>query len=696
MKDDWGAAIPIYIILLFTAVTVAVGFAKSGYPRAGLVGFGLTFVLAISFIANFCGLDAILEGETYSMIFTFVMVGLALAGSFLQFPLKERAMKPGGALSWLLYRNLGKRGRGAVYEENFIGAGPLNDFLEMSIMEWIWAALITAWLATAAYWKYSDSMSESDPVGIEGAYGNKTRAIGRAFATMAVRLIFLSLVSGSRNVVLYQLMNVPFERAMKFHQIVGRVQVMVMYCHVICMATGGVTRRGSPDVELDSHFSLIRGVNIIPGIIALIFWTFLVIGSLNYFRRKFWDAFYFMHIQFFFMANVMTIFHNRLAVVWIASAIALWYVDVILRVLAKLQTVTVKEISLVEDNQDSGGASIVKLVLNQEGYPVAPNKHHPGAYVWMSIGGIKSGPLTEKQADHSQSQSESDDAAAGVELVTPHGAGATQTSVVVAPSEEAAEKQEQEKEQAGTDKVMPAGFQGLPSWVWFHAMTISGFDEETKDLTFFIKSKAGMEEEWTGQLVRLARDVSRGQVDKDCVKFFIGGPHGSLQVQPDEMDSVVLVAAGIGITPMASILEDRLRGKRAKRVGSEGKVSLVWASRSYSELQALHYLIEQAGEFPDDVTIQLYYTGEENPEAGKGGLEALLALPNVSLTQGRFVLASEAVAKAVLPSEDAKASAKVGIYVCGPHGICIDAEEFCSAKRADGFSTYFHRETFDL
>ena len=39
---------------------------------------------------------------------------------------------------------------------------------------------------------------------------------------------------------------------------------------------------------------------------------------------------------------------------------------------------------------------------------------------------------------------------------------------------------------------------------------------------------------------------------------------------------------------------------------------------------------------------------------------------------------------------------RVGVYVCGPKLISYAAEAFCYAKRADGYDTYFHRETFDL
>lgn len=43
---------------------------------------------------------------------------------------------------------------------------------------------------------------------------------GKAFAQVAARAIFLSVLSPTRNVVLYQLFGVPFDRGIKMHKMV--------------------------------------------------------------------------------------------------------------------------------------------------------------------------------------------------------------------------------------------------------------------------------------------------------------------------------------------------------------------------------------------------------------------------------------------------------------------------------------------
>ena len=103
------------------------------------------------------------------------------------------------------------------------------------------------------------------------------------------------------------------------------------------------------------------------------------------------------------------------------------------------------------------------------------------------------------------------------------------------------------------------------------------------------------------------------------------------------------------------------------------------------------YLLRQVGEFPDKVKVMLHYTGkaqEKDAEAG-GALAGLKALPNLNITEGRFDFTSDGI----LPVDKAN---RVGVYVCGPKLISHAAEAFCYAKRADGYDTYFHRETFDL
>jgi NAD(P)H-flavin reductase len=73
------------------------------------------------------------------------------------------------------------------------------------------------------------------------------------------------------------------------------------------------------------------------------------------------------------------------------------------------------------------------------------------------------------------------------------------------------------------------------------------------------------DDEWSGQIIKTVQAVKSGVLEQSDVRVYVGGPHGNLQVQPDDVDHVVLCAGGIGVTPMAAILEDRVPPTRASR-----------------------------------------------------------------------------------------------------------------------------------
>ena len=104
------------------------------------------------------------------------------------------------------------------------------------------------------------------------------------------------------------------------------------------------------------------------------------------------------------------------------------------------------------------------------------------------------------------------------------------------------------------------------------------------------------------------------------VRVHVGGPHGNLQVDPALCDHVVLCAGGIGVTPMAAILEDRVRGARSGAIRSGSKTTLVWTTRSPAEVAAFSYLFAAIAQLSDearsafDVRVHLTGGAKADPE----------------------------------------------------------------------------------
>jgi hypothetical protein len=230
--SNWRYAVPVYIGLLFSAASIGFVCFSHGRPRLGLFCVGIIWSLALLFIAPFCGLQTQYHegahGMTAQLISTYVLVSLLFIGSWMGDSLREKGLKPGGWLSSLVYKKLGRRTQG-IAEIDWFFVGPLNDFKEMSPIELFWAAIIIGWLILAGVTRYNDLMTPTLGIGAEYTIGNSTRAVGRAFAAVAQRLLLLSILSPSRNVVFFQFMQIPFERAIKWHKVASRMFLVFVY-----------------------------------------------------------------------------------------------------------------------------------------------------------------------------------------------------------------------------------------------------------------------------------------------------------------------------------------------------------------------------------------------------------------------------------------------------------------------------------
>ncbi|ACO62357.1 predicted protein [Micromonas commoda] len=450
---------------------------------------------------------------------------------------------------------------------------------------------------------------------------------------MALRCLCLAVLSPSRNAAIPQLFGIPMDRAMKHHKRIGRLFYAFVCLHVVCMLAGG-TEKGpvtwSKQFNLNEH-------NLWPGVVAFAAWTGQYVTSLPWFRRHHFEHFYFLHLNFMFVGNMFTIFHNRWrAVVWVIPAFAFFWLDFGVRWYTKMcKKASIVEYEIVDEN-------LVKLVVRREGFPGAAFDFHPGSYIWLSVD-VPADKRSEYMRD---------------------------------------------------DIIGPPAFPvNVPSWVWFHPITVSSFDPETSHLTLFIKRFAGADlrgdglDEWSGQLVHTMKAVRDAKMKLVDVRVHVGGPHGNLQVDPALCDHVVLCAGGIGVTPMAAILEDRVRGAKSGAIKSGSKTTLVWTTRSPAEVAAFSYLFAAIAELDEktrslfDVRIHLTGGAKADPETATRSANSV-----VTMATGRPDF--DAVVAGCVAEGKAN---KVGVYVCGPEALS-DAAEAAALRRG----CLVHRETFEF
>ena len=346
--------------------------------------------------------------------------------------------------------------------------------------------------------------------------------------------------------------------------------------------------------------------------------------SLPYWRRNHFEMFYWLHLNFMFMGNMFLIFHNRFrAVMWIVPTFAFFWLDMGVRWYTKLaKKSSLVSCEVVDDD-------LVKLVVNREGFPSKAFDFHPGSYIWLSV------DVPEARR---------------AELMR------KPLGPPLAPAE-------------------------IPSFLWFHPITVSSYDEATKDLTLFIKRMGVKDDQWSGQIIKTVQAVKSGALEQSDVRVYVGGPHGNLQVQPKNVDHVVLCAGGIGVTPMAAILEDQIRNAKE----TQNRTTLIWTTRAPSEMKAFAYLFDAIAALPAEhkarFDVRVFVTsGKENTADVEASASAV-----VKVNAGRpdfDALVAECAGKSV---------GHVGVYVCGPAAMSDAAENAAVANKC-----LVHRETFEF
>ena len=616
--DAWGAAIPIYACIVFSCAVLAAKLSLNGARVHGLalIALGLVVGTAIISAPHCASSEAALHVSYWS---NWAMVAFAVAACAFTKIERGRALAPGGWAQSLVYKKVAPPMTSAFGRRDWGIFGPINEALTMTYGEaGVWCVIL-AWFAIAFEDKYDFA---------KNALGeNAGRAIGKSFAQVAMRAYFLSVLSPTRNGVIYIVFGVPFERGVRLHKMAGRLMVLFSYLHVICMLAGGTessTVKWSNALNMDAH-------NNWPGVVALFAWTMLLLSSLPFVRRHHFETFYWLHLNFWFVGNVFMVLHDRKnVVIWIVASIVPFWLDIGVRWYTKLA----KKSKLVR--YEIVSEDLVKLVLvRNEGldWPGGAFDFHPGSYIWLSVD-VPSDKRTESLMP---------------KIEVPGG---------------------------------PPG--GVPSWIWFHPITVSSFDDKTGELTVFIKRFGKGVEQWSGQLVATMKAVSESNLSVDDIRVHIGGPNGSLQVEPDAMDHCVLTAGGIGVTPMAAILEDRVRKVSSGAIN--GRTTLLWTTRSAEEIAAFSYLFDSISVLPQDqralFDIRVFKTGQNVGE----DIEAM-ANKLVKITSGRPDFG--ALIKKI--AEQCDSTQRVGVYTCGPEALSDACEAAASAN-----GCYIHRETFEF
>ncbi|KAJ7760639.1 NADPH oxidase isoform 1 [Mycena maculata] len=188
------------------------------------------------------------------------------------------------------------------------------------------------------------------------------------------------------------------------------------------------------------------------------------------------------------------------------------------------------------------------------------------------------------------------------------------------------------------------------------------------------------------------RDGSRGDffdldlaVNANLPAVRIDGPYGAPAEDVFGVQVAVLVGAGIGVTPFASILKDISYRQRENRVCSLRRVEFFWICRdapSFGWFQSLLAEVESSQADPNFLRISIYLTQKmsdemmwnivANQDAEYDALtllrsRTLFGRPDWMTIYGQLRRAIES--GDYLPGSTSQLQTKVGTYFCGPPAI---------------------------
>eukprot|EP00049_Salpingoeca_infusionum_P012255 m.221916 g.221916 ORF g.221916 m.221916 type:complete len:800 (-) comp15134_c0_seq9:3616-6015(-) len=204
------------------------------------------------------------------------------------------------------------------------------------------------------------------------------------------------------------------------------------------------------------------------------------------------------------------------------------------------------------------------------------------------------------------------------------------------------------------------------SHLHWHPFTISS-PPSAQTMTMHIKSQGP--DTFTGQLYEIAK------YNPESITLRIDGPYGR-PYYFDQCGHVMLVAGGIGVTPMMSIAcEIALRAQAHQSNGDITDVTIVWAVRDPALFQVFGEQLSLMRDVPNvRFHIHLYNTSDSSFQGGTSDVW-------VPVTQGRPDL--DAIAKTCAAGQDTM------LMACGPEALISKASE-CAFR----FNFQFHHEVF--
>jgi predicted ferric reductase/Ca2+-binding EF-hand superfamily protein len=230
----------------------------------------------------------------------------------------------------------------------------------------------------------------------------------------------------------------------------------------------------------------------------------------------------------------------------------------------------------------------------------------------------------------------------------------------------------------------------ISNFEW-HPFTISSAPEIPDVLSLHIRAAGS----WTGKLYQLFREQRENWIrsgssqPEQGVPVYLDGPYGTPSTHIFESKYAVLIGAGIGVTPFASILKSILyRNQHHSSNINLEKVHFYWLNR---EQKAFEWFVELLSQIEVEDTnnlfdINLYLTGAQQKSDMKSSTLFVAMDLMHSQTQVDLITGLKSRTKTGRPDWDnifrdlvkQHAPHKVDVFFCGPPGLSNQLKNLCT------------------
>jgi len=207
------------------------------------------------------------------------------------------------------------------------------------------------------------------------------------------------------------------------------------------------------------------------------------------------------------------------------------------------------------------------------------------------------------------------------------------------------------------------------------------------DVTFYIKNMG--KGSWTDRLSVLAQDIEKGTVAPHQVFVRMEGPYGHVSHPYQEYDTILLVAGGIGITPIYSLYNSLLQSNRVH--GQKAKhIHLIWINKE-SDIWSMFpdaFKYDQLDGCSNSV-VDLYITGKDATPIKTNNATVHYGRPDFNQ-----ILKEVIVRRQMDRVNDG--TPYVSVLGCGPETMLNQLESACWKESGSLAKFHFHREVFEL